>query len=180
MEPLKGHEQLCLALLSLVKEIPKEGPLVPVCVGTDRSTGDSLGPLVGSMLLDLGFKGEVYGTLDNPVHAENLHEVCENLDRLHKNAVILGVDACLGARKEVGTVIVKAGPLKPGLGVKKNLRPLGDLHVAAVVNVGGFMEYMVLQSTRLSLVMKLARMVSKGIHRAAFFLDRSKKIGSGN
>ena len=47
------------------------------CIGTDRSTGDSLGPLIGHKLRDLGQKNErvqVVGTLDCPVHAMNLEQ----------------------------------------------------------------------------------------------------------
>mgnify|MGYP000423502120 CR=1 FL=1 len=44
-----------------------------LCIGTDRSTGDSLGPLVGHMLRSRRLKGAaVIGTLDKPVHAMNL------------------------------------------------------------------------------------------------------------
>src|SRR5690606_31826424 len=49
-----------------------------VCVGTDRSTGDSLGPFIGSVLLRQKDKGfippsvSVYGTIHEPVHALNL------------------------------------------------------------------------------------------------------------
>lgn len=145
-----------------------------VCVGTDRSTGDSLGPLVGSILTWTGFKGKILGDLDNPVHAENLDAAASELHR--GGALILGVDACLGTKAEVGSVMVRLGPLRPGLGVKKKLTPIGDLYIAGVVNVGGFMEYMVLQNTRLSLVMKMAQAISSGIHRADALL---RNFGKG-
>jgi len=35
-----------------------------------------------------------------------------------------------------------------------------------VVNVGGFLEHLVLQSTRLSLVMKMADTIAGGLYRA--------------
>ena len=44
-----------------------------LCIGTDRSTGDSLGPLVGHKLRKYRLKkAAVIGTLDKPVHAMNL------------------------------------------------------------------------------------------------------------
>ncbi len=132
-----------------------------VCVGTDRSTGDSLGPLVGTLLSASGFQGCVLGTLDHPIHAENLCAL--PIRALSSGSVILGVDACLGARNEIGSIMVRNGPLRPGLGVRKRLPPIGDLYIAGVVNVGGFMEYMVLQNTRLGLVMKMAQVISSGI-----------------
>jgi putative sporulation protein YyaC len=127
--------------------------------------------LVGSILRWTGFSGRIIGDLDNPVHAENLDSTLAML-RGHRGTV-LGVDACLGTKSEVGSVMVRPGPLRPGLGVKKKLAPVGDLYIAGVVNVGGFMEYMVLQNTRLSLVMKMAQAISSGIHRAEAILQRA-------
>jgi putative sporulation protein YyaC len=170
MDSITSAEELALSVLSF---IPDSAQLTVICVGTDRCTGDSLGPLVGSMLVELGFKGDIYGTLEEPVHAENLGEVYPILEKAAKGTTILGVDACLGTRQEIGSIIVKSGPLRPGLGVRKKLRPIGDLHIAGVVNVGGFMEYMVLQNTRLNLVIKMAQVIAKGIYHANHCLDKA-------
>lgn len=110
------------------------------------------------------FQGTIMGDLEAPVHAENLDAAAVRL--AGKDGLVLGVDACLGTRQEVGGVMVRAGPLRPGLGVKKKLLPIGDLYIAGVVNVGGFMEYMVLQNTRLSLVMRMAQSIASGIIKA--------------
>ncbi|MNT94758.1 hypothetical protein D3C72_2365110 [compost metagenome] len=45
--------------------------------------------------------------------------------------------------------------MKPGAGVGKDLPPVGDYNIVGIVNVSGFMEYFVLQNTRLSLVYQL-------------------------
>ncbi|MDF2725961.1 MAG: sporulation protein, partial [Paenibacillus sp.] len=45
--------------------------LVFVCIGTDRSTGDALGPLTGTLLVEAGY-AQVIGTLDHPCDASNL------------------------------------------------------------------------------------------------------------
>ena len=48
-------------------------PIIFVCIGTDRSTGDSLGPLVGYKLKYLSKNNiYIYGTLENPIHAKNM------------------------------------------------------------------------------------------------------------
>lgn len=45
----------------------KENELVLLCIGSDRSTGDSLGPLVGHKLSKaLAGKLTIYGTLKSP------------------------------------------------------------------------------------------------------------------
>ncbi len=138
--------------------------LVVVCVGTDRSTGDALGPLTGHrlrMLLPLG--DPVFGTLEDPVHAGNLPERMAEINRLFPAHAVVAVDACLGSLENVGTICVAEGALKPGAGVNKVLPPVGDLHVTGVVNVGGFMEYFVLQNTRLHLVMKMSAVIAEAL-----------------
>lgn len=121
-----------------------------VCLGTDRSTGDSFGPLVGSRLSEL-LDIPVFGTLENPVHALNLQQTIERIETPY----VLAIDAALGKSEHVGEVHFYNGPLRPGSGVKKKLPEVGNWHITGVVNVAGFMEYFVLQSTRLSLVMGL-------------------------
>lgn len=139
-----------------------------LCIGTDRSTGDALGPLVGSRLARYLPPGvELLGTLDKSVHAANLHDV---LQRMQQEEVggrfVIAVDACLGRSESVGYMSVKHGPLHPGTGVNKTLPAVGDCHVMGVVNVGGFMEYFVLQNTRLSLVMRMADTIADGLSMA--------------
>ena len=56
--------------------IAQNRPIIFVCIGTDRSTGDSLGPLVGYKLKYLSKNNiYIYGTLENPIHAKNMVEV---------------------------------------------------------------------------------------------------------
>ncbi len=138
-------------------------PFVILCIGTDRSTGDCLGPLIGSKLENATLPCGVYGTLDQPVHAVNLQETIEEIYNKYQNPFILAIDACLGRTESVGFISIKEGSLQPGTGVNKTLPAVGNLQVIGIVNVGGFMEYMVLQNTRLSLVMKMANIISEGI-----------------
>ncbi len=148
----------------LKQDLAPERPRVLVCIGTDRSTGDSLGPLVGSRLLEINHKFfKVLGTLENPVHASNLQEYVKIIEGL-PNPFVIAIDACLGNIDNVGFINIGDGSLKPGAGVNKHLPPVGNLHITGIVNVGGFMEYFVLQNTRLNTVMKMAKIISDGIH----------------
>ena len=138
--------------------------LVIVCIGTDRATGDSLGPLVGYKLHDLPYeKVSLYGTLDNPVHAKNLEEMLVKILDAHPNALIIAIDACLGACENVGCLTLGEGSIKPGAGVKKELPPVGHIHITGIVNFSSLMNMVILQNTRLSLVMKMADTISSGI-----------------
>jgi len=159
-------DQLCGRLRHAFAAVPAFQPIVVVCVGTDRSTGDALGPLVGSALHKRS-NIPVYGTLDEPVHAVNLAERLEEIQKQHRNPYILAIDACLGQLSSVGCIQAGDGPVKPGAGVNKELPPVGDYHVTGIVNVGGFMEYFVLQNTRLSLVVNMADVIAESIRLAA-------------
>ncbi|MCL6547425.1 MAG: spore protease YyaC [Alicyclobacillus sp.] len=140
-------------------------PVVVVCVGTDRSTGDAFGPIIGSRLAAQGLKGlEVFGTLNEPVHAVNLSSTLQQIYRGRRTKpFILAVDACLGQFDHVGHIIIEQGPLRPGAGVKKSLPEFGDYTLTGVVNVCGFMEYFVLQNTRLGIVMRMSEVVVEAV-----------------
>lgn len=139
--------------------------IVVCCIGTDRSTGDSLGPIVGSRLSKhMNSNYTVYGTLDEPVHAMNLQEKLHEIHLQFEQPYIIAVDASLGQFSSIGTIQLGAGPLKPGTGVNKQLPEVGSIHVTGIVNVSGFMEYFVLQNTRLSLVMNMADVIAEAIH----------------
>ncbi|MNH88899.1 hypothetical protein D3C73_414140 [compost metagenome] len=138
-------------------------------MGTDRSTGDSLGPLVGTRLKKIGSHGyHLFGTLDEPVHAMNLSDTVREIHQQFRDPFIVAIDACLGQVSSVGHIQIGHGPLKPGAGVNKELPPIGNIHVTGIVNVGGFMEYFVLQNTRLSLVMNMADVIAEAIHSAVY------------
>lgn len=139
----------------------KNQNVVFVCIGTDRATGDSYGPLVGKFLSEKGYN--VIGTLDDTCNATNLKD---RLTLISQDAFVIAVDACLGKEENVGTIAVKDRPLKPGAGINKVLPEVGNLSIEAVVNVGGYLELFVLQNTRLSLVWKLAETTVKAIELA--------------
>ncbi|WP_096438008.1 spore protease YyaC [Alteribacter populi] len=150
--------------------------LVIVCIGSDRSTGDSLGPLIGTKLQEnLASHYKVYGTLAKPVHAVNLQETLDEINATYYEPLILAIDACLGRSTSVGYVCLGEGPLRPGTAVKKQLPAVGDFHMTGIVNVGGFMEMMVLQNTRLSVVVEMADVMSDSIVRATKEIESSRK-----
>ncbi|WP_027364734.1 spore protease YyaC [Desulfotruncus alcoholivorax] len=138
--------------------------IILLCIGTDRSTGDCLGPLVGNILSHEPQEFiHVFGTLDKPVHAANLQETIDHINQLYRAPFIIALDACLGGIENIGCITVGDGSLQPGAGVNKNLPKVGNMHVTGIVNVGGFMEYLVLQNTRLNLVMKMATTIASAI-----------------
>ncbi|MEW8969780.1 spore protease YyaC [Mesobacillus sp. LC4] len=150
-------------------------PIVFVCIGTDRSTGDSLGPLIGTLLEEKEIAPyHVYGTLDDPIHAVNMDAKLAEIKEKHFNPFIIGIDACLGRLKSVGSIQVGNGPVKPGAGVNKELPEVGNMHITGIVNVSGFMEFFVLQNTRLNLVLKMAKTIANGIFESSQQLSKKQ------
>ncbi len=154
---------------------------VIVCIGTDRSTGDALGPLVGSKLkLTNQDWFTIFGTLEEPVHAINLQDTIHHIQNYYSNSGILAVDASLGQLGSIGTIQVVDGPLRPGAGVHKELPEIGHFHISGIVNIGGFMEYFVLQNTRLSVVMKMADTIYNALNITPGYVKLYKKENAIN
>lgn len=139
------------------EEIFPSQELIILCIGSDRSTGDSLGPLVGYRLkqtMQCGFY--VYGDLMHPVHAGNLTTYIDNIYRTFDNPYIVAIDASLGKPEHIGLITLSKGPLRPGLGVKKKLPEVGDVHITGIVNISSDSGHSILQTTRLSTTFRIA------------------------
>ncbi|GMA57328.1 putative sporulation protein YyaC [Alicyclobacillus sacchari] len=156
--------------------------IVIVCVGTDRSTGDAFGPIIGSRLCHnlLIPNVDVLGTLDEPVHAVNLSATLDKIETIYsERPFIIAIDACLGKFDHVGQIAIERGPLRPGAGVKKVLPEFGDLTITGIVNVSGFMEYFVLQNTRLGIVMRMSDIVAQALSSSLQTWQRSTAMRVG-
>ncbi|GLC90109.1 spore protease YyaC [Lysinibacillus piscis] len=154
--------------------------LVFCCIGSDRCTGDTLGPLTGSFLKRaVRFPYEIIGSLEEPLHALNLNDTVQKLHNDTIKPFIIAIDACLGSEHNIGHIAVQDGPILPGKAVKKQLPPIGDISVKGIVNIGGFMEMLVLQNTRLhisyAMAEKLSRALILAIHRYTL-----KNVEKGN
>lgn len=126
-----------------------------VCIGTDRSTGDSFGPLVGHMLSHVTFVPfQLRGTLEKPVHALSLPETMEGIDT--ENSLVLAVDAGVGDARMVGHVAVSDAPVRPGSGLGKELPRVGDISITGIVAMGGIAPFLMLQNAPLGMVYEMA------------------------
>lgn len=152
-------------LYTILKPILDENRnIIFLCIGSDRSSGDSLGPLIGYNISK--FKSDdicVYGSLYHPVHSQNLVNILENIKTSFENPYIVAIDASLGSFQNVGKVFIENKPLFPGLALNKDLPPVGDLSITGVVNISGKSDFMILQNTRLYTVFTLAEFISNGI-----------------
>ncbi|MGX9133275.1 spore protease YyaC [Rummeliibacillus sp. JY-2-4R] len=158
-------ELLGLKISEIIRQSSRKySDIVFLCIGTDRYVGDSLGPLVGSMLKDSGVPFQVYGTLKEPIHAFNLKKVLKDIHKHIKNPVVISIDASIGNKEEVGYVLFKEGPLTPGTALQKILPKVGDYHFIGVINyIDPLPTSQFLNDTRLYTVMNLAKTIVKVI-----------------
>jgi putative sporulation protein YyaC len=150
--------------------------IVFLCIGTDRATGDSLGPIVGN-LLDTAFlykKINVFGTLKKPVHAINLEKTVESIYKESKNPLIIAIDACLGKNENIGKITLSNKPIKPGAGANKNLPYVGDITITGIVNDSDLINMNILQNTRLNIVVNMSNIICTGIIYAVIKLNYLK------
>lgn len=157
-----------LSLLLKYQEGLHLRPLVVLCIGSDRYTGDALGPLVGTYLEE-NTQFNIYGTLEQPVHAGNFVETLNVINHLHHHPIIIAIDACLGKSHEIGNIEIWQGGLAAGIAVGNRLPTVGDISIIGVVNAQSQIGYLDLQSTPLSKVMKLSKVIGdaimKSVHR---------------
>lgn len=166
--------ELGLALLALIKkQVLFNKNIIFLCIGSDRATGDCLGPIIGyklSKYIRLP-RFHIYGTLEEPVHAKNLKDTVAMIYEKHDDAFIIAIDASLGKSDHIGYITLGQGPLKPGAGVDKDLPEVGDLFITGIVNFSGLLDHMLLQTTRLNVVMSMADQICLAIN---YCLNRLK------
>ena len=142
--------------------------IIFLCIGTDRCTGDSLGPLVGYKLKSFSKNLSknniyIYGSLESPIHSKNISETISKINFSFNNPYIIVIDSCLGKSNNIGKVFIDHRPLTPGLALNNYSHPIGDLSIIGIVNISGKHEFIILQNTRLHTIMCLADCISKGI-----------------
>lgn len=140
-----------------------------LCVGTDRSTGDSFGPLVGSLLCGWGVDARVVGTLPDPVHAQNVGQWAAAMRDLGVRPLVV-VDADVGG--EPGCLALVSGGLEVADG---RFGAIGDLGLSGsmVSGVGGhFFNVVALGSVRLWQVLSMAHVAARAVALAVEMLGR--------
>lgn len=107
--------------------------IVIVCFGTTAISGDSLGPIVGSLLKGkYNLPAFVYGTEDVSVNGKNMGEWLDFIRSVHEDAVFISIDASLGAKDRVGQIVLRKDGVCPAAIKGKNTR-FGDVGILGVV-----------------------------------------------
>lgn len=146
-------------------EIPPEKQPVVVCIGSDLAIGDSLGPIVGSMLKfkTQGLGVFLYGTLSAPITAKEIKYMRTFLKETHRGSPVIAIDAAVGEAGDIGLIKLHDTPLLPGAGANKQLGAIGDITIMGVVAEKSVANYGLLNTTRLNLVYSMAEIISNGL-----------------
>ncbi|MGQ7884475.1 spore protease YyaC [Paenibacillus sp. WC2504] len=160
----KSVAYLSEALTNHYLSKPAYTEIVIICVGTNRYTWDSLGPMVGSRLSER-FEGHrhvhLYGTLEKPVHALNLQKTIAHIAKSHNQAYTIAVDAALGQFYKIGTLQLVEEPLQPGVSLNKELPPIGHIHLKGIINNHSLLNHKVMEHTSLTFIDEMSAVISR-------------------
>lgn len=163
--------------LSLKKNVPQTGvaPVV-LCIGSDLSVGDSLGPVTGTKLKEklAGLSYFVYGTLAKPITAHEVKYMNDFLKFTHPGSPVIAVDAAVGVAGDIGLIKIAKRAIKPGSGANKKLNKVGDVSVMGIVAERSVFNYSLFSATRLNIVYKMSEIIAEGI---ATFLQAACRCG---
>ena len=145
--------------------------IVFLCIGTDKLTGDSFGPLVGTILENQIKRNNIsniniYGTLEKNISYTNVKEVIKLIGSRHPNSYIITIDAALSDKNNIGKIFVEEGKTIIGKGLNKEKIEVGDLSIKGVIGKKSRIpqnNFYILQNTSLNRVIKLADIVSEGL-----------------
>lgn len=153
---------IVLALEQILKA--QTAPPVILCIGSDLSIGDSMGPLCGTMLCtDKNPEIFVYGTLQKTVTAKEIRFMNSFLKETHPNSPVIAVDAAVGAAGDIGLIKVTSGGIKPGAGANKKLEKVGDIGILGIIAEKSVFNYSLLNLTRLNLVWSMADIIARAL-----------------
>ncbi|MBM7567359.1 DUF1256 domain-containing protein [Paenibacillus sacheonensis] len=150
---------------------PDRNRVAFLCIGTDCSTGDSFGPLVGTLLAQSGWN-HIIGTLAHPCDADRYETLKAAIP---DTFLTIAVDAALGMKGQDPSYIVSEGPLYPGHAIGKRLSPAGHYSIAGIVGPKSVKPYWTIQHASLQEVLGMARALANAV-QAAWGLPEVKAL----
>ena len=185
-----------LALKKIVA--PNENPPVIICIGSDLSVGDSLGPITGTKLKEKlkGTNCYIYGTLSQPITAHEIKFVNDfvadfkvrfriNFNNFgndfvrntHPSSPVIAIDAAVGGAGDIGMMRVAKRGVAPGSGANKKLAKVGDVSIIGIIAEKSVFNFSILSATRLNMVYKMANIIAEGV--ASFVTDYLQNAATG-
>lgn len=111
-----------------------------VCIGNGKIIGDSLGPLIGTVLeknkrlIQNNVKIDVIGTFENPILYYNVEEFIKNIDSQDYSEIVI-IDSALGSKESIGKVMITPAEILIGVGVNRGRMVKGDIILKGVVGI---------------------------------------------
>lgn len=168
--------------LALKKSTPQGAAPVILCIGSDLSVGDSLGPVTGTKLKQslAGLNCYVYGTLSKPITAHEVKYMNEFLAFTHPESPVIAIDAAVGNAGDIGLIKIAKRGLRPGSGANKKLSKVGDVSIMGIIAEQSVFNYSLFSATRLNVIYKMSEIIAEGV--TSFVLDYVRNMGilSGN
>lgn len=166
-----------LALKKIVA--PNENPPVIICIGSDLSVGDSLGPITGTKLKEKlkGTNCYIYGTLSQPITAHEIKFVNDFVRNTHPSSPVIAIDAAVGGAGDIGMMRVAKRGVAPGSGANKKLAKVGDVSIIGIIAEKSVFNFSILSATRLNMVYKMANIIAEGV--ASFVTDYLQNAATG-
>lgn len=146
------------SIANFIKDYINENTVI-VCIGSDRCIGDSLGPLVGTLLKESLFPLPIFGTVSSPIHALNINKELKSILSIHKSTNIIGIDACLGDKDNIGEIQARNFSVHPGKGVGKLLPEVGSASIIGIVDASDGSELFTNRNIRLDLILSMSKTI---------------------
>jgi putative sporulation protein YyaC len=144
--------------------LQRENIALPVvmCIGSERVSGDLLGPAVGRRLVeDYNLRAYVYGVTGRNINGANIDFYDRFIREVHKDSKVVAVDACLGARREIGKIKVGNCGVGAGHAVRKSGKRYGDVGVVGIVAENAEDNVMQLISVEVATVEELSGRIAE-------------------
>lgn len=151
--------------LAIRKIVNDNNMPVIICIGSDCVSGDSLGPMTGTLLkrkLKI-HNVPVLGCLETTITAKEIKYLDYFIRATLKDRTIITVDAAVGKEDEVGLIRISDTPLKPGSGLNKNLGEIGKVNIQGVVAEKTIISSLNLNNVRMNMIYKMADVISESI-----------------
>ena len=133
--------------------------------------GDSLGPVVGTMLEEKRTPAYLYGTLRSPMTAREIAPLQRFLEQTHPGAPVIAVDAAVGKREELGLIKLSIGDLSVLGIVAERERGFRALELVRLGNVYAMAE--VISDALASAIQTLCLSLRSCKKRSKVFAERS-------
>lgn len=162
------YKNLSNKIINLIDKKNISNPKITfLCIGTDRVTGDSLGPIVGSNIQKfIDSKKisniEVIGNLEKNLNNTNIEEYTEKLED-----IIIVIDSAISNTYDIGQIIIDEKNIKAREALDNGKDINSNINIKCIVAKNfenDETNFLMLQNVKLGIVLNLAEKVSKSLY----------------